>query len=58
MSYTDRYRKDKVISPLTHTQLSRYTYPAFAGYLQRGNCSDTKTKNERRMNEEKVKYGQ
>ena len=31
-----------------------YTYPAFAGFLRRGNCSDAKTKKGRRMNEEKT----
>ncbi|EKY05774.1 hypothetical protein HMPREF9078_01685 [Capnocytophaga sp. oral taxon 380 str. F0488] len=57
MSYADRYRKDKGNLLLTHTQLSLYTYPAIAGYLQRGNCSDAKTKNGRRMDEKWTKNG-
>ena len=32
--------KRRQTSSFTHTLLSRYTYPAVAGYLQKGNCSD------------------
>jgi len=31
--------KRKQTSPFTHTPLSRYTYPAVAGYLQRGSVA-------------------
>ena len=34
--------KAKETFPFTHTPFSRCTYPAVAGYLQWGNCSDGK----------------
>ena len=34
----------KETSPLSHTPLSRGTYPAVAGYLQRGNVGTKKGK--------------